>query len=284
MSAEKLTVMAWNVQDAIGDNIRGAGVLREIEARDPDVVTLSEAHRTAEGPANRVLEQLVYRGYNVTEVPYHDTDGRADQHNMVALVKPEVLADDPRVIQLAGRNMIRFSLNTSAGPIEWAGIHLFDRFARRPDEDRRIFQVNALARQLADCPAAGIAGDFNAMDTSRLSRFLRAVRPLTYLLPTSEPGEDNDSGIRRIGSLAERLCSMASGDTLRTLRSYDYENIDPAKQPTVPSARPRVDLDHIMTRGLIATDFRVHDHLVYESVPVSDHRAISAVVQVAKTS
>jgi endonuclease/exonuclease/phosphatase family metal-dependent hydrolase len=291
MEANAVEIMAWNVEDGFSKRERIPGILAAIDARNPDVVTFSEAYQAAEGIHDSALNGLESRGYTITRALYNDDDSRADVHGIMAIAKPEFMAitkpeveaDNPSVIRLAGRAALRLSLKIPGGAsddqFDWYGVHLFDRYKTWPDESRRRMQLHDLYKQLDPARPIGIAGDFNALDSSLRARAIHLSGAVAQYVPSAEPGRADYTGIRKIGSLSRRLASMATGSVLRDLKGEGFVNADPAKRPTMPSSRPIADLDHIMIRGLEAHNFMVHPHVVDNGAQISDHRAISASIR-----
>ncbi|HSX32563.1 MAG TPA: endonuclease/exonuclease/phosphatase family protein [Candidatus Saccharimonadales bacterium] len=267
-------VMAWNVLDAFSDEQRARGVLKVVaEERRPDAALFSEAWREGkDGLLDKVFEDLDRNGYVVTHGLYQDNDGRQDRHGIVGIVRKERVADQrPQLISLSSRNAVHMPLvsadHGTETVVDFFGAHLDDRL-----EGRRLAQAVRLIRVAEFSSHALIGGDFNAMQRGDPSaKALRFVRPIARRMPTVEPRPDfKPPKLKRIGSLASRLTDMATGTTMQRFEEAGFRDTDPKNRPT----KGPFMLDHIVTRGLEVIGQETH-----AKSPLSDHRAISALVR-----
>jgi len=278
-------VASWNLKDALSDAERVDDVLSWVETEQPDVAAFQEALR--EGYTQhlaRAVGELASLGYAASLVDYEDGDGRADRHMLMMIAKRERLAPVPYgSVRMAGRNALRMSLrDDQAGGtlVDVYGAHLDDRFA-----SNRLCQARDLTRNRRVVDTVLLLDGNNVHRNTAMARALRLAKPIAHLLPTANPDPDvKPPKLKRIGSLAQRMTGMADGRALQYLQEdlgvNGFVDADPCHQPTMPSKRPFLQLDHIMHDRMMRVDdgsFRVYPHN-----DLSDHRAISARLLVAQ--
>ena len=267
----ELTVYVWNVKDGLGDPTRAASIAEKVAQVNPDIAIFPEGtkeHQSVMPEAARILTDV--GALHVR--PYDDIDGRRDRHSLVALARPEF--GKPEIDKGLGRSTMVFA---EAEGFTVAGMHGFDRHGSWPDdpEEARKRQMRVLLGREAfrrGGPAI-IMGDLNTMHKGDpIARKLQLVKPLADRLPSQDPGMVQ-TRLERLGSLAQRLCSMAAGDMLLDIRRDGFYDADSFHQPTMNQGPLAVQLDHILLREAGARIFTVHPH-----DGLSDHHAISATV------
>lgn len=258
--SKEVEIVSWNLLDHLNDPL----VQHEIINGEPDLGIFPEA--TAEDVPLEKSTLVTFRnaGYNVFEQKYDDTDGRADRHRLVAIAKPEHIADVSSV-SLAGRNVFLFNLANGA---QFMGGHWDDR-----TEARRMRMTTEALQWLGR--DAIVAGDLNAMHRRGVTTsLLRAARPVANMLPASDPVPGQKTPrLQRAGSVGQRLTQMASGTTLRAFTNAGFQDADPRKQPTMKKGPIAVQLDHILYRGNVSV---VHPTEASDSQGLSDHLKIQA--------
>lgn len=257
---KSLDIIAWNLRDGINNpNIQDV-----ILACQADVAIFPEARAEDESLAAETTINFHNAGYEIFDKNYNDDDGRRDRHGLVLIAKPE-LVHEAHTVRLAGRNAIHLTLVQGT---HLMGVHLDDR-----GELRRRDQADIAIRTLGD--TAVIAGDFNAMHGSDgIARLLRRVGPFADKLPARDPvrGEKTPK-IQRLGSLAQRLVSMAIGTTLSDFESAGFRDASEDHMPTMRKGPMAVQLDHILFRGSVGVEAPTE---VRDGNGLSDHKLIHA--------
>jgi endonuclease/exonuclease/phosphatase family metal-dependent hydrolase len=274
-------IMAWNVLDALSDEQRARGVLREIGKQRPGAVVLSEAYREGkEQFLDDVVQEMDASGYHTVYGLYEDDDGREDRHGIMGLMrKDSAAAAQPKIISLVTRNAVHLPLldteRSTETVIDFYGVHLDDR-----NEQRRMAQAEWLIGAAGLNSRVVIGGDMNALHHDDMrAKALRAIRPIAKRMPSVEPRPDyTPPKLKRIGSLASRLTDMATGSTLQLFEAAGFDDVDPDRQPT----KGPFNLDHILVKGPLVY-FNQHTHARppvsdQNKAPLSDHRAISVSV------
>ncbi len=261
-------IAAWNIKDGF-DGPRALEIAETIVAQEPDVVFLSEASRKVGGKSTEVLNLLQEAIGPLHEVAYADTDPRSDTHSFIGVARERY--GMPETLRVGGRQALRYQL----GRLSVVGYHGLDRKyhgAREDHEVQRVIQAIDVVRVLA-ANAAIVAGDLNAMHASdTTAQLLYRMGRISDVLPAGEPGEPQ-SKIARLGSLAQRLSGMASGESLHVYEDAGFADADPRHLGTkaMMGRFINVQLDHILTRDVAVTDF-----VVIPAEGLSDHDMITA--------
>jgi endonuclease/exonuclease/phosphatase family metal-dependent hydrolase len=269
--------MAWNTLDALNNEERAPKIVEKVDTIAPDIAFFSEAYSEGvEGYVPNVAKAFKDRGYGVVNALYHDDDNRKDRHGFMALYHERLGHVDADVIRLAGRNAVemRIAVERNRKATKFIGVHLDDRL-----ETTRRRQVQSIAARLADMQSPQIvAGDLNTMHrSSQYGWLLRSIGIFTPIIPVINPGETASNRISqkvgRVGSLATRLAQMANGGAIAELEMLGLRDVDPTFQPTIPSEKPKFQLDHVMISHHFGSDSSL---LVLDHDSASDHRAIVA--------
>lgn len=266
----EIRVMTWNVQDGLAKPDKAEAIAEKIHEIDPDITVLTEG-TPEKGPiipeARKILE-----GLGIVHVrPYNDPDERLDRHTLVAVARAEF--GEPIISRPMHRVAMTFP---DANGFAVAGLHGFDRRKGNQDaENARRRQLSALigSRAMQNAGPAIILGDLNAMHANApQGKMLKTVGEIARKFTPSEPGREQ-SQFRRGVSIAARLGSMATGDTLLMALREGFVDADLSRQPTVRKGPVAVQLDHILVRQAGVRSFNVYPH-----EGLSDHDAIEAIV------
>ncbi len=247
-------IAAWNIMDGF-DGPEALKIAEAIVAQGPDIVLLSEASKEVGGKSTEVLGLLQEAIGPVYEVAYDDKDSRSDIHSFMGIAREQY--GTPETLRIGGRQGLHYQL----GKLSIVGYHGIDRKyhgAREDHEVQRVIQAICVLRALPTT-AAIVAGDLNAMHASDTSaQLLHKMGRLSDILPTGEPGEPQ-SKIARLGSLAQRLSAMASGESLQVYEDAGFVDADARHLGTkaIMGGFLSTQLDHILTRGVAMTDFAV---------------------------
>ena len=268
-----IKVLAQNINDGFSHADRADTAASFIASQRPDVAVLSEAY--AEGIEDLLSDiriEFEAQGYYTEAVLYDDIDGRQDRHGLLVLAREKLLVASD-VVNLAGRNAVKLVVTDPRTDlnIDLFGLHQDDR-----SKHSRLQQTLALLGFTNQETPTAVMGDFNDINNRR-RRHTGIINGLGFIagpLPKQEPGP-NQGGfkISRLASVASRLDEMTSGDSCSLLESAGFHDPNVAQAPTWSGLGGllRFDLDHLMLRGLEATNFHIHPGSF-----VSDHRAISA--------
>ena len=285
----KLRVASWNIEGRLSrftESGKGSpeGIVDEIEALDADILTLPEAYDNTKGIAPGVEDRLRGLGYKALKVPYENGgpvrrfEATQETHYMV-LSKFDFAKH--RTIRLGDlRSMPVFSVEDPEThneiPITFFGIHLDERSSAY-----RLSQVDDFAKELEGTEGSVVAmGDFNDMHTgSRGSKLfgMKAVKAAASLL-----------GQGSMGQLAGFAYEMAQGKAMAQIEAVtELRDADPLHRatttpklrsvPFMPAIR-MIDIDHI----LISPGLKVSDYTVMRHDGGSDHRAISATIELTQ--
>jgi endonuclease/exonuclease/phosphatase family metal-dependent hydrolase len=270
-----LKVATWNTLRGLADEARSNEQLELIKHMDADVALFTEAYGdTEESALAPALDVLSGLGYLLKTATYDDHDERQDRHGYLAISR---VSSEFRVMSLFSRSVIAGMIidPDTFEPIEFVGAHLDDRA-----ESRRIKAVEDLPSIIGRQGPAIFAGDLNTFDgASRRAHLVRRLAPVAHLLENGEPvfGAEYKSlrdKFARAGSLGRRMGEMAEGTAFAALQKQGFTDADALQQPTYSfRSHDLLQLDHIMTRELVVSDFTV-----YADRCGSDHYAISATI------
>lgn len=284
------TVLAYNIKDGFNDSERAPRLMATFDQVDPDVAVFSEAYAVGNFTnCAEVAEDFHERGYMVSDIGQDVEPDRGDLHGLVVVARNERVQRID-VVQLAGRYALAATMKDEETDRQYrfVGAHGDDR-----SEQSRLASTEALLDYLeaeTDMPTV-YAGDLNTMRRgSMVARALRLARPAALLLPSAPPDPGNPTkGLKRVGSLAQRVTAMAKGGPLELLGQHGFYDADPTDTPTMIERGLAVKLDHIMLSGMgedgAGRHFHVEEHTVHAPNaaeraglydPASDHRAISA--------
>lgn len=268
-------ISAWNLCDGFTNpEANRVGIEDHILRAESDIAVFPEARAKEAQLADTTVNRFESEGYAIYDTDYDDADDRKDRHGLVVIARPELVRTN-RIVTLAGRNAIMLSLQDGS---EFLGVHLVDRTVL-PGGVKSIGGERQRVAQLKDAmdllvEEAAIAGDFNATHQAGfMPRSLRAAKPIANLLPSSDPNPDSKiPPLERIGSLAQRLTNMASGDALNVIIEHGFVDAAASNKPTMTKGPIRVQLDHIMVRSLEV----IEPTTVVPVEDLSDHRQITA--------
>lgn len=227
-------VLSWNT----GNELNSHAVRSEVFDREADIAVFPEAS-DEQGVYADTYQAFANNGYTLRAVDYDDDDNRLDQHQLAVAVKTGLMLHpgaDLRPVGMGGR----MALQVSLGHTDVLGLHLDDR-----SESRRQHQATYVARLVRS--HAVMLGDFNATHgTDPWSLALRLAEPLVR-------GSSSNYGTnlrkRTPRESLQAAGQMASGKTLKALKSVGFKDAARRQQPTIKRGPVRLALDHILTRG-----------------------------------
>jgi len=267
-------IMAWNIADGFSDKDRYEGIVEVVTERMPDAIIFSEAwHQDQVAWLGEAARHFMSAGYNLRHTKYEDDEDRDDRHGLLAMVHRRAWGGHSSVVRISGRNALMMGMKDPAtgARFNFYGAHLNDR-----SEASRLSQVAAMIRALnivgGDNPVV-VAGDLNASYRKGLvPGAFRLVGPLFKDVPVVNyaPGYKPDRLTFAADSL-RRAGEMAIGSTMQAFRDEGFKDAHPGHRPTISL----LNLDHILVRGP-----RVIDSEVLPKTPLSDHRAITATLEV----
>lgn len=274
-----VNVLSWNLQNGFSNpDINLRNLEDAIITQGPDIAVFPEARSESAQIADSTINRFEQEGYTTYDTDYSDKDLRTDKHGITVIARPE-LVKTMQTIRLAGRNAILLNLINETSFI---GSHFVDRtvvgdgYSSIGGEEQRIAQANDAVAFSQD--RAAIVGDLNATHKKGFTpTALRVARPFAELFPSLDPRPGFDvPKIKRLGSLAQRLSSMATGKTLQVIEAADFIDADFSTQPTMTKGPIKVQLDHIMVRNLPIIEATT----VGPQSALSDHRPISAKLEI----
>ncbi|RTK94373.1 hypothetical protein EKI60_03255 [Candidatus Saccharibacteria bacterium] len=264
-----LRITAFNALNAFGDPARSAQAVDMIVELAPDIAVFGEAYDLEPDPTvtaqtvEHATDAFLRAGYEVAHTPYDDADHYGMLHGIMAVSRLPWIVETVPVEQ---RNSLDITTSDpeTGRQVQLLGVH-FDH----KSEARRLRQAEqAVAARRDPLEPFVIVGDMNTLhrrDWRAAMLRTRMVRMGANIVPTA-----------RWRGYAKDLCGMSEGTALAHIESAGLQDADPAFEPTMMARLPLVQLDHIMISDqLSATSFERHGYS-----PLSDHRAISAVLEV----
>lgn len=282
----RFSVMSYNTKEALADPKRSDEVLRFVESEGPDVGVLHSAYwtrpnsdapfREEESPVlARFVSQLGTLGYEVTCRDEADATNRPDKTGFVGFVRAELGTGSVFEGGLRQGYLATVTDPESGREVRVGGLHYTDT-----DETSRLAQT----AKLPDVDILLIDGNSMHRHT-RMARALRALRPLTDLVP--DLGDRDHNALTRLGRVwadahtAQSLVWMADGSNIQALEDRGFVDADSSYAPTIQKFGIGVaQLDYIF---YTPESVSVSGHQVHKNIRESDHWPISGVVQVNPT-
>lgn len=264
---DKLTLSSWNIKGGLSDPQRARKITEAVVDADCDIILLPDAwHEDSEfsrylGEERRLLvspQEFYEVGYNFYATVYDDgtrPDDNYANYALVALVKRgKSIRANP--VLLGHRPGFKFDCRLGNKSISAIGVYLSDQSSKM-----RLRQVNDLIDLSGNNSPTVLIGDMNEL--YRKSRLARSMQSSLFKAVARLIHLEND--------MLTRLNEMADSAAITQLEAFGFCDADHEHRGTMPQNMPVLQLDRVLTRGVITSDVRHYNHK-----GLSDHKRIEA--------
>lgn len=296
MATETVSVLAYNVSDALSNGQKMPALLDQVTIHQPSVAVFSEAYKAETGILDDAFEDFDMLGYLPMRIDQEAVDDRPDAHGLVVIARRELL-DKLGPVKLADRYALLARMVTpeTNEPFTFIGHHGNDKNDELRTADVQSLIDHILRLKMTENGSPTVvrptiyAGDHNTMPRKGiLPAVLRAAGPFVDALPSVPPNPaEKQPWLKKKAGLAQRLSRMAIGEPLEMLRAVGLEDIDTTNEPTMRKMGLAVKIDHI----LASRHFEVVGHQVLRGITVdgdvngerlSDHDAILGTLHLSR--